>query len=291
MQNIPDNLTQEEQQLLQQALRSLAGQMQALKQLLDQLMNGRPFSQEQLDQMGQQAGLEGADDMRQRPWMERRMQTLAGLRQLQQMLDQLMEQLKEMGMSDEKAAELRQMMQENMNALSDQISNYAGLSVAERMAEQDTQPQPDLMDVPLQQLSQEEIDDVRAEVRRLAARLRSRASLRQKRAKDGTPDPRRTMRHNMRYLGVPLELKHRKRHVKPALVLICDLSTSMRSYVEFLLTLVYELQDVVKSTHSFIFISDMVDISMAFKESDAQTAIADVMVENPPRLLQHRSWE
>ncbi|MCU0497871.1 MAG: VWA domain-containing protein [Anaerolineae bacterium] len=282
MQNIPDNLTQEEQQLLQQALRSLAGQMQALKQLLDQLLNGRPFSQDQLDQMGQQAGLDGMDDMRQRPWMERRMQTLAGLRQLQQMLDQLIEQLKEMGMSDEKAAELRQMMQENMNALSDQISNYAGLSMAERMAEQDPQPQPDLMDVPLQQLSQEEIDDVRAEVRRLAARLRSRASLRQKRAKDGTPDPRRTMRHNMRYLGVPLELKHRKRHVKPALLLICDLSTSMRPYVEFLLTLVYELQDVVKSTHSFIFISDMVDISMAFKENDAQTAIAHVMVENPP---------
>jgi uncharacterized protein with von Willebrand factor type A (vWA) domain len=174
------------------------------------------------------------------------------------------------------------MMQMNMDALSEQISNHVGLSLAERMAEQEPEPKPDLMDVPLQRLGQEDIDDIRAEVRRLAARLRSRASLRQRRAKAGVPDPRRTMRSNMKYQGVPLEIKYRKRHIKPALVLICDLSTSMRYCVEFLLTLVYELQDVVAKTNSFIFIADMVDISMEFKEREPQEAVAKVMVDNPP---------
>ncbi|MBC8099256.1 MAG: VWA domain-containing protein, partial [Armatimonadetes bacterium] len=211
-----------------------------------------------------------------------RMNSQAGLRQLQQMIDQLIEQLKSMGMSDEKAEEVREMMQMNMDALSEQISNHVGLSLAERLAEREPEAKPDLMDVPLQRLGQEDIDQIRDEVRRLAARLRSRASLRQRRAKTGAPDPRRTMRSNMKYQGVPLEIKFRQRHVKPALVLICDLSTSMRYCVEFLLTLVYELNDVVAKTNSFIFIDDMVDISMEFKEREPQTAIARVMENNPP---------
>jgi uncharacterized protein with von Willebrand factor type A (vWA) domain len=283
MENIPDNLTQDERDMLEQALRSLAGQMQALRDLMDQMLQGRPFSQDQLNEMGQNSGLDQASgDMYQRQWFERRMSTEAGLRQMQQMIEELIEMLKSMGMSDEKAEELREMMQMNMDGLTEQVSNHVGLSLAERMAERDPEPKPDLMDVPLRRLEYADIDQIREEVRRLAARLRSRASLRQRRSKDGTPDLRRTMRSNMKYLGVPLELKHKRRHVKPALVLICDMSTSMRYCVEFLLTLVYELQDVVSKTSSFIFISDLVDISMEFNEHDPQEAINNVMRDNPP---------
>lgn len=282
LQNIPDNLTQDERDMLQQALRSLVGQMQALRDLMDQMLQGRPFDQDQLDQMGQQSGLQSGDNMYQRSWFERRMNSQAGMRQLQQMIDELIEKLQEMGMSAEKAEELREMMQENMGGLSEQISNYVGLSLAERMANQEPDPKPDLMDIPMQQLSQEDIDQIREELRRLAARLRSRASLRQKRSKDGAPDPRRTMRSNMKYAGVPMEIKYRKRHIKPCLVLICDVSTSMRYCVEFLLTLIYELQDQVARTNSFIFISDLVDISMEFNEHEPREAVRRVLEENRP---------
>ena len=123
---------------------------------------------------------------------------------------------------------------------------------------------------------------IRDEIRRLAARLRSRASLRQKRTKMGNPDPRRTMRANMRYGGVPLEIRHKTRHKKPALVLICDVSTSMRYCAEFLLTLVYELQDQVAKTTSFIFIDDLTDISMVFAEEEPRDAVKRVLNDNPP---------
>ncbi len=118
--------------------------------------------------------------------------------------------------------------------------------------------------------------------RRLAARLRSRASLRQKRSHSGTLDVRKVMRHNMRYGGVPVELKYHTKQVKPRLVLICDVSTSMRYCAEFLLTLVYELQDVVAKTDSFIFIDDLVDISMTFEEKQPQEAVSQVLYDNPP---------
>lgn len=282
MQNIPDNLSPQERDLLEQALRALAGRMQSIKDLLNQLLEGRQFSQDQLNQLAEQSGATQGGDIRDQNWFARRMNSLAGLQQLQQLLDELIDQLKEMGMSDEQAEHLRDMLQANMGALREQIANQAGLSLAENMAQQDRPPQPDVLDVPLMRLGNEDIDQVRQEVRRLAAKLRSRASLRQRRAKDGLPDPRKTMRSNMKYGSVPMEIRHRKRHVKPQLVLICDVSTSMRYCVEFLLTMVYQLQDQVAKTNSFVFIDDLVDISVLFQEHEPREAVARVLAQNPP---------
>jgi len=282
MQNIPDNLTPEEQQMLEQALRGLAGQMEALKDLLRQMMQGKPFDNDQLQDMGDQSGMSQASDMYQRQWFERRMNRQAGMQQLQQMIEQLLEQLEQMGMSQESLDELRDMMQQNMEGLSEQISNYVGTSLAEQMANQEPQTKPDLMDVPFSRLSDGDVKQIRDEIRRLAARLRSRASLRQRKAKAGHPDPRKTFRANMKYGGTPVEIKYRTRHVKPALVLICDVSTSVRYCAEFLLTMIYELQDQVTRTNSFIFISDLVDISMAFQEYEPQKAVEHVLNSNPP---------
>jgi uncharacterized protein len=282
MHNIPDNMSPQDQQMLQQALQSLMGQMQSLRDLMRQMMQGQPFSREQLEQMGQQTGLEQSGDMRQRPWYERRMMREANLQQLMQAIEELMQQLEQMGMSEQARQELRQMLQENAEGLAEQISQYVGANLAEQMATEDPKPKPDLQDVPFTELGQEEVDAIRDEIRRLAARLRSRASLRQRRAKDGHPDTRRTLRASMRYGGVPMELKYRTRRVKPSLVLICDVSTSMRYCAEFLLTLIYELQDQVARTNSFIFIDDLTDISMVFQEEQPQQAVGHVLSENRP---------
>ncbi len=282
MQNIPNQLSPEEKQMLQQALQSLIGNLGALKELLRQLIQGQPFSQDQLDQQGKQAGMEQASGMYQRPWFERRMQRQMDLQQLQQMIDQLMAQLEQMGMSQEAQQELRDMLEQNAAGLNEQVSQYVGASLAEQMASQEPKPKEDLLDVPFTRLSDSEVDAIRDEIRRLASKLRSRAALRQKRAKTGTLDPRKTIRANMRYGGVPLELQYREKHVKPSLVLICDISTSMRYCAEFLLTLIYELQDQVARTNSYVFISDMVDISMVFKEHQPMQAVEKVLSENRP---------
>jgi len=282
MQDIPSKMSEGDQQTLQDALQSLMGDLAALKELLRQLLEGRPFSQDQLDQNAQQAGIPQASDMSQRPWFDRRMQRQMNMQQLQQLIEQLMQQLEQMGMSAETRQELREMLEQNAEGLSEQVSNYVGMSMAEQLASQEPQPKPDLMDVPFTRLSDSEVDAIRDEIRRLAARLRSRAALRQKHAKTGQLDPRRMMRANMRYDAVPLELRYRTKHVKPRLVLICDVSTSMRYCAEFLLTLIYELHDQVASTDSFVFISDIVDISMIFTENEPQTAVEKVLRENPP---------
>ncbi len=282
MEDINEQLTPEQQQMLQRAMDALMGDMEALRQLLEQLLNGQRFSDEQLQQMGQQAGLESGSDMYQRAWFERRMNSQSGMNQLGQMIDELLEMLAEMGFSQEQLDQLAEMLRQNMRGLSEQISQYAGATLAQQMGQREPDPKPDLMDVPFQRLSDSDIDALRDQMRQLAARLRSRNALRQKRARTGNFDPRRTLRSNMRYGGVPIQLQHRNQHKKPSLVLICDLSTSMRYMVEFFLTLVYQLQDQVKRTHSFIFISDLVDVTMDLEEHDSRVAVEKVMRENPP---------
>lgn len=280
--DIYDQLTPEQQQMLQQAMDALMGDQDALRQMMQQLMRGQPLTPEQLQQLGQMAGLDQGDEMYQRAWFERRMNQQSGLNQAMRMLDDLMEQLAQIGMSPEDLKQLEAMLRENMRGMSDQMSQFAGQSLAERMAEKPQEPKPDLMDVDFRHLSEQDMDRLRDEIRRLAARLRSRAAMRQRKAKTGHFDPRRTIRANMRYMGVPVEMRYRKRQKKPSLVLICDLSTSMRYCVEFLLTLVYELQDQVQRSYSFIFIGDMKDVTMELKEHDPRIAVAKVMMDNPP---------
>ncbi len=79
-----------------------------------------------------------------------------------------------------------------------------------------------------------------------------------------------------------MELKHKRRHLKPKLVLICDVSTSVRSVVEFMLRIVYELQDQISSARSFIFIDDITDVSSEFAQRRPENAVERVLNDNPP---------
>ncbi len=279
LENIIARLNPEQQAMLQAAMASL---MSPLRGLLRRLLEGRHFSDEEINRMGELSGLPQGDEMYMRQWFERRMNRQAGLTQMERMLEDLLDELAAMGMSEETLAQLEAMLRGNLAGLSERISGYVGSSLAEQMAQQEPRERPDLLDVPLQGLNHGDIDDIRDEIRRLAARLRTRAALRQKRAKSGQFDPRRTIRGSMRYGGVPMQVQFRKKHKKPSLILICDLSASMRYAVEFLLTMVYELSDQVRRTHSFIFISDLVDVSAILTELPPKEAVARIMTENPP---------
>ncbi len=116
----------------------------------------------------------------------------------------------------------------------------------------------------------------------MAAMMRSRLALRQRRGKTGVLDAKATIRANQRYGGVPVEIRYRRRRLKPKLALICDVSTSMRHCAEFMLTLIYELQDQVGRARSFAFIGDMEEVSPAFEELPVQQAVEQVLTQLPP---------
>lgn len=282
LQNIPDNLSAQDQQTLQDALQSLMGQMNALQNLLRQLIQGMPFDSDQLQDMANQSGMGESTSMRDRRTLERRMNQQAGMRNVEQLIEELMQALEAMGMAQAQRDEIREMLEANAQGLAQQIAQAAGATLAENMGQTEPQPKDDVMDVPFQALDPDDIEQIRGDIRRLAAKLRSRAALRQRRAKDGKPDIRRTMRANLRYGGVPLEMRHKTHHVKPSLVLICDVSTSVRYCAEFLLTLIYELQDQVTKTESFVFNADLARISDVFREYEPREAVQRALDANPP---------
>lgn len=128
---------------------------------------------------------------------------------------------------------------------------------------------------------------LRKEVQRLVTQLRSRAALRRKRGKEGRFDSKGTIRANQRYGGVPMELKFKRKKLKPSLVLICDISRSMLSVSEFMLRLTYELQDQVAKTRSFGFYSNMEEISLTMSGNRAAEAVDGVMEAFYGRSPQH----
>ena len=79
LQNILDQLSDEQQELLQEAQRSLMGDLDAMRDLLQRLLEGREFSDEELQQLGDASGLPQGDEMYMRSWFERRMKPASGL--------------------------------------------------------------------------------------------------------------------------------------------------------------------------------------------------------------------
>ena len=100
-----------------------------------------------------------------------------------------------------------------------------------------------------------------------------------KKGKRGHLDAKKMIRTNLRHGGVPVELKHKVHHQKPKLVVICDVSTSVRPASEFMLRLVYELQDQISKARPFVFIDDIKDISEHFAANRPEIAIEVVLAD------------
>lgn len=280
----PDGLSDEEREQLSRALEELREQ---LRQLMQMLANGERPSDEDLAAQARRAGMRPGlrNDPRIRDWIAERMQRQMGLtpQQLRDAIEALMKQLKEQGMSPEARAEVRSAVRENAASVREQIEQFVGRNLMQQADDSRRRDRiDDLMDQPLSSLSESEANELRAHVRLLVARLRSRAALRMRRGGRRTLDVRSTLRHNQRYLGVPLELLHRRRTLKPQVTIIVDVSTSMRPVAEFMLRMVYELQDQIAHARSFAFISDLHDVSMIFKEMRPAQAAERVLTSLPP---------
>jgi uncharacterized protein with von Willebrand factor type A (vWA) domain len=98
------------------------------------------------------------------------------------------------------------------------------------------------------------MERLRKEVQRLAAALRTRIALRQKRSKTGQLDAKATIRSNLKHGNIPIVIKHRERALKPRLVVLCDISTSMRFCSELMLSLLYAFK--TRSARPFIRLCD-----------------------------------
>ncbi len=277
--NPMEDLTPEEAQMLAEALRQFS---ENLRQRMERLMNGEPLTKPELESLAQMVGLNQMENLQYQNWMAQRMMRALAFPEVREAMRELMAQLAQMGMNRERIEQMREMIQQNMDAMQQQIEQFAGQRIAENMSERPRgENVDDLINRPFQALSDTDKKILQREVKRLAAALRTRIALRQKRAKSGQLDPKTTIRANLKYHGVPMEIKHRDKVRKPKIVVICDVSTSMRFCSELMLSFLFALQGQVRKTHAFAFIDHLESISEDFNGANADEAIRSVLQRMP----------
>lgn len=133
----------------------------------------------------------------------------------------------------------------------------------------------DLLGAPFTTLDDAEVEEVRRAVRAFVQRLRGGERVRRRRARSGRVDAHATLRRAMRTGGVPFVFARRaRRRDKPRLVLLCDVSDSVRSVARFLLELTYAAQELFDRTRSFVFVSELGETTRLFDEQPIATALA-----------------
>ena len=260
-----DALNPDEQEMLKMALSAMSGRLQ---QLMEWLTSGEGPTKEELEEMARRSGAEWADSQQEGRWVTRRMLQQMGFGHLEEQIQQLVEMLQQMGMSQEAIEKLLGVVEANKAALAEQAARQVGLQIAQQRANRpDDLYGSDLMHKSFESLSAQETEILRQEIQRLVTQLRSRAALRRKRGQRGKFDSKGTIRANQRYGGVPLEIKYKTRKTKPSLVLLCDVSRSTENVVEFLLRLTNEMHDQVSKMKSFAYYDRLVEIPADVKHA------------------------
>jgi uncharacterized protein len=277
--DLSKDLSEDETRMLAEALENFTGR---LREMLEKLIRGDLLSEDELNQLGRLVGMNRADDLRYREWMARRMQHALQNDRIQQAIQDLAQLLSELGMNKQRINQIQQMLIANQKALEEQISQYTGQRIAENMSKK---PPDDGVDSLVNQsfgsLSAEDIEILHKEVKRLANMLRTRMVLRQKRAKSGQLDAKATIRANLKHHNVPISIKRKDHALKPKVLLICDISTSMRSCSELMLSLLFAIQDQISKTHAFAFIDHLEYISPDFQSKDAHASVKKVLARMP----------
>jgi uncharacterized protein with von Willebrand factor type A (vWA) domain len=118
-------------------------------------------------------------------------------------------------------------------------------------------------------------------VRRLAERLRARLRRRERATRRGTLAVRRTLRRNLALDGVPARLCFRdRRPQRPDLVILCDVSQSMRHVSRLMLLFLGILHGRARRARTFIFVSELGEVTAQLKQAREPAQAAELAVSS-----------
>lgn len=123
-------------------------------------------------------------------------------------------------------------------------------------------------------LTREEIEKAQSAVRKLAERIKTRLVRRQRSKRKGALNVRRTLRRNLPWGGVPMVPMFRSRRAeRPDVVVLCDVSDSVRNVSRMMLLFMHTLQSLFARVRSFVFVSDVGEVTRYFKDLQVDQAI------------------
>lgn len=139
---------------------------------------------------------------------------------------------------------------------------------------------PALAQKDFSEFTEAEIEAMSRQVDLLAQKLRDDLSRRRQSGGHKRLDVSRTLRRSMRTAGVPMELMFREpRRSRLRLAVLCDVSSSVRNASRFMLQLVYSLQQQRGRVRSFVFISDLTEVTGFFERNPLEAAVQMALSE------------
>jgi uncharacterized protein with von Willebrand factor type A (vWA) domain len=149
-----------------------------------------------------------------------------------------------------------------------QFSLFAG-SATEEMIERY------LRDIRLSNLEQQDFQRMHVIIRKMVKRLNDRHSRKRKTSKRGCLDLKKTLRENVAFQGILFDPQWKSKKVdRPDIVALCDVSRSVAAVARFMLLFLYSLNEEVARIRSFIFCSNLVEVSHVFDEYKVEEALA-----------------
>ena len=119
--------------------------------------------------------------------------------------------------------------------------------------------------------------EMEAAIRRIARQIHGAKTRRLRKDRTGRISVAHTLRHNLRYGGIPFQpVLRRKREQKPRLVLLCDVSISTRNLARFWLHLTYRMQNLFSKVRTFVFVADTVEVTRLFEENNMNQAVEHI---------------
>lgn len=115
-------------------------------------------------------------------------------------------------------------------------------------------------------------------VQRAARKLATQHSRRRLTRKRGLLDVRKTIAANAAFDGALFHTRWKATRVdRPKIVAICDVSGSVSRVARFLLLFLYSLQDVIPKVRSFVFASEMVEVTQLLEQENIELALEEIM--------------
>lgn len=127
----------------------------------------------------------------------------------------------------------------------------------------------------LSALEERDFERMNAIVKKIVKRINDVHSRRKKTYKRGNLDVKRTIRLNLKYNEVPFHLQWKRKKIdRPDVVVLCDISRSMRQVVRFFLMLLYSLNREVMRIRTFAFCSNLAEVSHLFDRYGVAEGVA-----------------
>jgi hypothetical protein len=114
-------------------------------------------------------------------------------------------------------------------------------------------------------------------IQRMVKRLNDLHSRRRKAARRGVLDFKRTLRENISYQGMLFAPSWKRKKIeRPQIVVICDISRSVLRTVRFLLLFLYGLNQEIAKIRTFVFCTNLVEVSEILGNSPVDEALARI---------------